>query len=237
MKFGLLGKSLSHSFSKSYFTKKFNELEFDHSYSNIEIPSILEVKSILTKNEFQGLNVTIPYKEEIIPFLDEVSTEAREIGAVNTILFRDGKSIGHNTDWIGVYESLLDLKKSGTKALIFGSGGASKAVQFALQKLNVGFKVVSRTSEFNYENLSSELIEEHGLLIQCTPLGTFPNGEEKIEIPYRGIGSNHILFDLVYNPAETAFLKEGIARNAQVMNGLSMLKVQAEEAWKIWMED
>ena len=233
--FGLIGKDLSHSFSKNYFTKKFlSENITDAEYLNFELKNISDFKLLINKNNLSGLNVTIPYKESIIPFLDELSEAAKQIGAVNTIQFINNKLTGHNTDYIGFKEAILPLLKKENNALILGNGGASKAIQFALNRLNIQYKIVSRKTSFNYLDISKEITEYHNIIINTTPLGTFPNTEEKPPIPYELLNKNHVLYDLVYNPAETQFLKLGKQKNCQVKNGLEMLKKQAEASWNIW---
>lgn len=233
--FGLIGKDLSHSFSKNYFTKKFlSENITDAEYLNFELKNISDFKLLINKNNLSGLNVTIPYKESIIPFLDELSEAAKQIGAVNTIQFINNKLTGHNTDYIGFTETILPLLKKENNALILGNGGASKAIQFALNRLNIQYKIVSRNTSFNYLDISKEITEYHNIIINTTPLGTFPNTEEKPPIPYELLNKNHVLYDLVYNPAETQFLKLGKQKNCQVKNGLEMLKKQAEASWNIW---
>ena len=232
---GLIGKDLSHSFSKNYFTKKFlSENITDAEYLNFELKNISDFKLLINKNNLSGLNVTIPYKESIIPFLDELSEAAKQIGAVNTIQFINNKLTGHNTDYIGFTETILPLLKKENNALILGNGGASKAIQFALNRLNIQYKIVSRNTSFNYLDISKEITEYHNIIINTTPLGTFPNTEEKPPIPYELLNKNHVLYDLVYNPAETQFLKLGKQKNCQVKNGLEMLKKQAEASWNIW---
>lgn len=233
--FGLIGKDLSHSFSKNYFTKKFlSENITDAEYLNFELKNISDFKLLINKNNLSGLNVTIPYKESIIPFLNELSEAAKQIGAVNTIQFINNKLTGHNTDYIGFTETILPLLKKENNALILGNGGASKAIQFALNRLNIQYKIVSRNTSFNYLDISKEITEYHNIIINTTPLGTFPNTEEKPPIPYELLNKNHVLYDLVYNPAETQFLKLGKQKNCQVKNGLEMLKKQAEASWNIW---
>jgi shikimate dehydrogenase len=238
--FGLIGKNISYSFSQKYFTNKFKEEKIKNStYHNFDIKSIDEISDVLKKNPFlKGLNVTIPYKEVVINKIDKLNNKAFEIGAINTIkITKKGKLIGYNTDEYGFRKSLKPhLKKHHKKALILGTGGASKAIAFALKKLDIGYNYVSRkkTYDFNYKNLTSKIIEEHQIIINCTPLGTFPNIEERPEIPYEAINSNHLLYDLIYNPSETSFLKKGKIKGATIINGESMLELQAEKSWRIW---
>lgn len=240
--FGLLGRDISYSFSSGYFKEKFTDLELeDHQYQNFDLSTIEEFSILLKKQEnLCGMNVTIPYKQEIIPFLDEIDSEAKEIGAVNTIKFlENGKTKGFNTDVFGFLNSLKPLlEKHHTKALILGTGGASKAVAFALQKLQIDFKFVSRNpsegNEISYTELSEEIITAHRIIINCTPLGTFPETELCPEIPYQFITSKHLLYDLIYNPSVTTFLKNGKNNGAKIKNGLEMLQLQAEKSWEIW---
>lgn len=239
-KFGLIGKNISYSFSKSYFTKKFEKENLPHSYENFDISSIKSFpKIILETQSLKGLSVTIPYKEEVIPYLDYLDSEAEKIGAVNTIKISDNKeTTGYNTDHYGFQKSLeefLPLQKK--TALILGTGGASKAIAYALEKLGFDYKYVSRTKtkgNFDYSEIDKSIIENHQLIINCTPLGTFPNITDCPPIPYQFITKNHLLFDLIYNPAETEFLKRGKLQGAKTSNGLKMLELQAEKAWLIW---
>lgn len=236
--FGLLGKNISYSFSRGYFTKKFKILELtNYEYVNFDLPSIELLPTILNDNVL-GFNVTIPYKEAIMQFLDIVSDEAREIGAVNTVKVEGGKLIGFNTDYIGFEESLKPLlKPHHKKALILGTGGASKAIKYVLERLKIQYKVVSRNpskGQFFYNDLTKKIIEEHTLIINCTPLGTFPNIDNSPNIPYKYLNNNHLLYDLIYNPAKTTFLVKGEQKGAAIFNGQRMLELQAERAWKIW---
>ncbi len=241
-KLGLLGKNISYSFSKAYFKKKFEDEQITNTtYENFDIENIDLFPSIIknTKN-LKGLNVTIPYKQQVIPYLNKVSKKAKTIGAVNTIkITKKGKLIGYNTDCYGFKKSLTPyLKPHHKNALILGTGGASKAVAYTLKKLDIDYSYVSRTSKkganFTYSSLTEEVINQHLIIINCTPLGTFPNIEDCPEIPYDAITSNHILFDLIYNPEETKFLKFGKNKYAITINGLNMLKLQAKKAWSIW---
>ena len=189
--------------------------------------------------QLKGLSVTIPYKEQIIPFLDDISSDAKAIGAVNCIKIKNQKLIGYNTDIVGFENSFKPLLKPfHQNALILGSGGASKAVKFVLKKLNIPFISVARnpsnTDEIAYQSLTHHLIEEHQIIINCTPVGTFPSVNEFPQIPYESLTSNHFLFDLIYNPSETIFLKNGKEKGALIKNGLEMLELQAEKAWEIW---
>lgn len=240
--FGLLGRNISYSFSSGYFNEKFNDLGLkNHSYVNFDIPTIDDFSTLPTQ-EIQGMNVTIPYKEEIIPFLNEIDSEAKEIGAVNTIKFLDsGMLKGYNTDVFGFKNSLKPLLKlHHTKALILGTGGASKAVKYALDALQIQSVFVSRTpinnNQISYSQLNESIIGEYTVVINCTPLGTFPETDLCPDLPYQFIGSKHLLYDLIYNPSETTFLKKGKEKGAIIKNGLEMLQLQAEKSWQIWNE-
>ena len=249
--YGLLGKSLGHSFSKDYFTKKFSKLNLDHSYQNIEIQNIEDIIPYIKEHKnLKGFNVTVPYKEEILPFLDEIDITAKEVGAVNTVkIYDDGRLKGFNTDVIG-FESLLeettrlqDYKTTSRSALILGSGGASKAVQYVLNKKNIPYKIVSRSFKLgmrneelgiSYEELNITGFRPYSIIINATPVGMFPNVYECLELPYSTADEHNIFIDLIYNPEETLFMKEGKAQGAAVYNGLTMLQEQAEAAWEIW---
>ncbi len=239
-KFGLLGKNIAYSFSKGYFSSKFSDLGLSNcSYENFDIEDISEFTEIIENTtNISGLNVTIPYKQAIIPYLNELEASAKAIGAVNTIKISPSGLKGYNTDAYGFQKSIEPyLKNHHKKALILGTGGASKAVAHILKKLNIDYKFVSRTAKnngFTYENLNQRIIEDFTIIINCSPLGTFPNITEKPQIPYTFISKNHLLFDLIYNPEKTAFLAQGEANGATILNGLRMLELQAEKAWEIW---
>lgn len=238
-KFGLIGKNIDYSFSKSYFTNKFEKENLEHTYENFDLENINQVHSLLKSEGIKGLNVTIPYKKAIIPYLDEIDSVAQKIGAVNTIKFLDnGKTKGFNTDYIGFSNSLQQfLPLQHNSALILGTGGASDAVAFALKLMDFKIAFVSRNispPNFLYNELDKEIIKDHPLIINTTPLGTFPNISESPNIPYEYLTKNHLLYDLIYNPSETSFLLKGKKRGAKTFNGLEMLINQAEEAWKIW---
>ncbi len=246
-KFGLIGYPLTHSFSKKYFAEKFQrEGISDASYELFELEKIGEIESLMAANKnLLGLNVTIPFKESVISFCDDLDETAKRSGAVNCLKIENAsmlkrKITGYNTDVIGFEKSLVPLlKPHHQKALILGSGGSSKAVQFVLRKLGIAFKIVSRVAEKNhlsYEALNQEILNEHLLIVHTTPLGMFPNNDEKPQLPYHFIHEKHLLFDLVYNPAATTFLQAGKAMGATVRNGLKMLEIQAEESWAIWQE-
>ncbi len=239
-RFGLIGRDISYSFSQGYFAEKFEKLGLhDHSYENFDIPNIADFLSLTNQSDIIGFNVTIPYKEAIIPHLDRLSKKAKKIGAVNTIKrTKKGRLKGYNTDCYGFKKSLKKhLKPSHTHALILGTGGASKAVAFVLEELQISYKFVSRSPRENgliYKQLDQYLLSTHTLIINCTPLGTFPDIERCPDIPYEFIGKNHLLYDLIYNPSETTFLSKGRVNGASTCNGLRMLELQAEKAWKIW---
>lgn len=239
--FGLIGRKLDHSFSKEYFTQKFQKENItDAAFELFPLPQISEFKELLRlQSSICGLAVTIPYKEEIIKELDEVDAIASSVGAVNCIVFKEGRTKGYNTDIIGFEKSLSKCYSKNIKsALILGSGGASKAVQFVFKKLNIPFTLVSRTKKIpqvlSYAELNKEVMLSHQLIVNCTPVGMGNRVDQKPDIPYQFINSSHCLFDLIYNPAETQFLKEGKARGAKILNGLKMLELQAEENWLLW---
>lgn len=244
-KLGLIGYPLGHSFSAGYFKSKFeNEKIAGYSYENFEIDSINLLPKIINENpELLGLNVTIPYKEAVIPFLDELSPEAAAIGAVNTIKITrtDGtiKLKGFNTDCHGFSESLKPfLASNHYNALILGTGGAAKAVEYVLKNIGIEVMYVSRNAskknEISYEVLNEVAMKRFPLIINSTPLGMFPKIDVCPNIPYEYIDSKNLLFDLIYNPEETLFLKKGKEKGAITLNGLQMLKLQAEKAWEIW---
>jgi shikimate dehydrogenase len=238
--YGLIGFPLTHSFSKKYFDTKFlNEAIINSSFELFSIPSIEDFKDVINTNNLKGLAVTIPYKKQVIPFLNEVDDAVKQLGACNCITFKNGILKGFNTDVLGFEKSLVQhIKPNHNKALILGTGGAAAAVEFVLQKLNISYELVSReakvTQQISYEMLTKELIEDRQLIINTTPLGTFPNVESCPNIPYHFLNNQHLLFDLVYNPSTTKFMQKGLAQKASVVNGYDMLVYQAEENWKIW---
>ena len=233
--FGLLGKELSYSFSAKYFTQKFISEEINKTqYLNFEIANITDFKSVIQKFQLTGLNVTIPYKESIIPFLDELDETAKIIGAVNTIHFLNGKLIGYNTDHIGFSKSIKPLLNGRKRAIILGNGGSAKAVKYALGQLGIEYKIVSRKTSFNYSDINSQTTSYYNIIINTTPLGCSSRINEFPNIPYKNLTNKHLLYDLIYNPNETKFLKYGKANNTHIKNGLEMLKIQAEESWRIW---
>lgn len=242
--FGLIGYPLQHSFSKQFFTEKFQNEAIEAEYVNFEISSIQEFKDILlTVPHLCGLNVTLPYKEKIIPYLNGLAESAQKIGAVNVIqiIKKQNKTatIGHNSDLYGFMESIKPLiqTQTHTKALVLGTGGASKAIIQGLIKLNIKPQLVSRKRNkgiLSYEDLTPDIISQHKVIVNCTPLGTYPNVDSCPNLPYEKITSTHLLYDLVYNPNTTLFLKKGMEQGAQTINGLKMLYLQAERSWEIW---
>ncbi len=243
--YGIIGYPLSHSFSKDYFNTKFknNDLS-DCSFRNFEIKNEGEFKALIADNPYlKGLSVTIPYKRSIMSFLDEIDGDAKKIGAVNCVKIerKERKTVltGYNTDVLGFERSFKPLLKSHhNKALVLGSGGASKAVIYVLEKLNIDYLIVTRSphgcKHIRYGVLHKEIMKEHNIIINTTPLGMYPNPDKCPDIPYEFINTDFLLFDLIYNPETTLFLKNGKEKGATIKNGLDMLHYQAEEAWKIW---
>ncbi len=243
--YGLIGKSIEHSFSAQYFKKKFEKEGIENTFYQLySLETIDEFNTLIGDfTEFSGLNVTIPYKKSILPFLDQLDNASKEIGAVNTIKFEwlnnKLRLLGFNTDYLGFLESIKpNLKEHHRKAIILGSGGSSAAVAYALNKLNIEYTIVSRnpneTNQINYQDVDKKLLKGHKLIINTTPLGMHPNNSSYPNIPYEFIGKNHFLYDLIYNPAETKFLTLGKKAGAKIQNGLQMLELQAEYSWKIW---
>ena len=242
-KYGLIGYPLGHSFSISYFNQKFQDEGIDAVYENFEIPTIDALTEVLDTNpNLRGLNVTIPYKEKVIPFLDSVSPEARAIGAVNVIrvthVGNEIKLKGFNSDVIGFTQSIEPmLEDCHKKALILGTGGASKAIDYGLKSLGLETVFVSRyrrPETICYEDITPEVIKEYNVIVNCTPLGMFPKTEECPALPYEAMDEHTILYDLIYNPDETLFMKKGAERGANVKNGLEMLLLQAFASWEFW---
>lgn len=243
MQFGLIGKFLSHSFSKAYFEKKFADQKLkDYSYVNFQVNTISEFRKILDSNSLTGLNVTVPYKEEVIPLLDELDEEAKLIGAVNCIKITNGRTKGYNTDAYGFRQSIKPfLEPKHNKALILGTGGSSKAVAFALKQIGVEVYFVTSSNKktentFFYSELNEIILSQFLLIVNCTPLGMFPEVDRCPDIPYQFVSSDHLIYDLIYNPEETLFLKKCKQKGATTINGLSMLHLQAEKGWEIWTE-
>ena len=245
-KYGLLGYPLGHSFSRNYFNQKFEAERIDAEYLNFEIPEIKEIKNVIKENpELNGLNVTIPYKEQVIPYLDDLDEDARLIGAVNVIKFSKGlfgkvKLKGYNSDIIGFKHSIEPLlKEHHRKALILGTGGASKAVFQGLKQLGVASTFVSRKAKeycITYEEITPKVMEQYTVIVNTTPLGMYPNVNACPDIPYDLLTSDHLLYDLLYNPDETLFMRKGKEKGAVVKNGLEMLLLQAFAAWEIWQK-
>jgi shikimate dehydrogenase len=245
MLFGLIGYPLGHSFSKEYFTQKFKQEGLtDYAYENFPIPQISELHQVITDHpDLMGLNVTIPYKEQVLKYLDDIDSEADAVGAVNTIcITRNHGAVhlkGYNSDIYGFERSIKPyLTSLHTKALILGTGGASKAIKYVLTKNRIAFVSASieelKENEIPYAQVTPEVVNERKLIINATPLGTYPNVDQCVSIPYQAITPEHILFDLVYNPPETKFMRLGKERGATIINGLGMLHGQAERSWEIW---
>jgi shikimate dehydrogenase len=240
-KFGLIGFPLGHSFSEKYFREKFQQASIkDCLYSNYELAMISDLPEILRDRELEGLNVTIPYKESVIPFLHKKDPVVEEIAACNCIRIQKGRLTGYNTDVYGFEESLSEkLTVTDKRALILGTGGSSKAVAWVLKKKGIQFLFVSRektgtVNRISYEDLSRDILQAHSLIINTTPLGMVPKTNDYPPIPYEWIGPEHYLFDLVYNPAKTLYLEKGELAGARTKNGTDMLAIQAEASWAIW---
>ncbi len=233
---GLIGKNIAYSFSKKYFEEKFKKLNLnDFSYEIFDIAKKHDINSIFENKNIIGLNVTIPYKVEIIDFLDELSDEAEKIGAVNTIHIRNGKKIGYNTDAFGFEKTLNATQETHHRsAIILGNGGASKAVQYVLNQHQIPFIIVSRKGALHFKNLTPKIVSEHQLIIQCTPVGTFPNITDCLDFPFEALTEKHLVIDLIYNPERTQLMKNAEKSGAKTINGLLMLHQQAEKAWEIW---
>tara|TARA_B110000444_G_scaffold125414_1_gene117843 strand:+ start:306 stop:1022 length:717 start_codon:yes stop_codon:yes gene_type:complete len=233
--YGLIGKSLEHSFSETYFNKKFKKLNLKaYNYNNYEIKNVSAVKELINKNNLIGLNVTIPFKIEIIKILDKLDKNAEITNSVNTIKIEKNKLIGYNTDIIGFEKSIIPIIDKRKNALILGNGGASKSIQHVLKKLNINFTVISRKDNKNYSNLKKEDIISHEIIINTTPLGMYPKIDLSPNILYEFINNKHLAYDLIYNPSETVFLKKAKNNGSKIKNGYEMLKIQADESWKIW---
>lgn len=242
-RFGLIGKSLTHSFSGQYFEKKFKtEGIADCCYELFPLEQIGELPGLLqAMPDLRGLNVTIPYKQSVITYLDELHIP-EEIGACNCISIRNGRCVGYNTDWIGFENSLLPLlEPRHAAAMVLGNGGASLAVRYVLRKNGIPFTLVGRKKsveiEVTYDELDVSMLQAHSILINTTPLGTYPSIDTCPPLPYEAIGPQHLLYDLVYNPAKTLFLQKGEERGARIKNGEEMLILQAEESWRIWNQE
>ena len=238
--YGLIGYPLGHSFSRKFFTEKFEKEGTDAQYLNFEIPSIEAFPNIIKNTPtLRGLNVTIPYKQQVMQHLDEISKEAKAIGAVNVVKVSKEGLIGYNSDVIGFVNSIRPLlKPHHKKALILGTGGASKAIHYGLEeKLGMETLFVSRTLRkgmITYEEVTNEVLKEYEVIVNCSPAGMFPHVDECPALPYEDMNERHLLYDLVYNPLETLFMKKGATMGACVKNGLEMLHLQALESWRIW---
>lgn len=241
---GLIGRKLGHSFSAKYFTEKFEReaLSTEYEYALYELPEIECVENFICSTpDLLGFNVTIPYKQQIIPYLDELSNEAQNIGAINCVKLVDGRRIGYNTDVDGIRISLDKLlgENQPDAALVLGTGGASQAVQYVLAERNISYQLVSRSREkgnLSYDDLSPEVIAAHQLIINASPVGMHPHEDQAPQICYDALSSGHYIFDLVYNPTVTLFMKRAAEQGTQTLSGLDMLYAQAEAAWKIWQE-
>jgi shikimate dehydrogenase len=238
-KYGLIGKSLSHSFSKTFFEGYFSTNNIEATYQNFEIQNEKELVDFLKEKKVDGCNVTIPYKQTIIPYLDELSEEAKVVGAVNTIRLENGRWIGNNTDVFGFKQSIKPfLTNRHEKALILGSGGAAKAVAYVLNEIGIEVLTVSRTlhgrNQFAYSDINEYMIKACKLIVNTTPVGMYPNVDESIEFPFSFLTLEHLVVDLIYNPEETVFLKNAKANHAMILNGASMLKEQALKSWDSW---
>ena len=239
-RYGLIGRNIAYSFSRGYFNRKFETENLENcTYENFDLNEIQELNKILTKKNICGLNVTTPFKREVVPFLDRLSPTAEKMNAVNTIKFHeDGTISGHNTDVYGFEKSLLEtVSIPPKKALILGTGGASSAVAFVMKKLNIEFSYISRSAGANaieYNKVDEKVMNEHHLIINASPVGTFPDTQLVPQLPYSFLNNDHVLFDLIYNPPETRFLQEGKKRGCRTLNGQKMLEYQAEKSWQIW---
>ncbi len=238
--YGLIGYPLTHSFSQQYFTKKFIDLGInDAEYFTFSIPTINDLSEIIeSHSKLCGFNITIPYKKQVLTFLNSADDTVRQLGACNCVYIKEGKLLGYNTDVIGFEKSLKPfLQEHHQKALILGTGGAAAAVAFVLQKLNIDFQFVSREPSINqlsYDQLNHQVVKDHTLIVNTSPVGQFPNTNDTPELPYESLGEQHHLFDLIYNPAETTFLQKGKLQGATIQNGHEMLVLQAEASWNIW---
>jgi shikimate dehydrogenase len=238
-RFAVIGQSLKHSFSPAYFKQKFEQLGLtDHSYEAVECPSLDDVRTLLQTRQLDGFNVTIPYKKSILSLLDDVSEDARAMGAVNTVVLRGKQWIGHNTDWIGFRTALVEMvneQQMPQKALVIGNGGAAQAVLYALRSLGIQTRTVARTGgDTNLTELKASEVRAADLLVQTTPIGMYPNEEACIDFPFEAVTGKHLVIDLIYNPLETLFMKRCRLAGARVQNGFRMLALQADHAWEIW---
>ena len=237
-RYGLIGKKLGHSFSKTFFSEYFDRHSIHASYENIELPDLDGIREKLVG--FDGFNVTIPYKEAVIPFLDEIDSIAKEIGAVNTVKVAGDKWIGYNTDAFGFHQSIKPfLTNRHERAIVFGTGGASKAIRYILDKIGVDIIQISRSPEvgqFAYEDVNEIMVSNCKLIVNTTPVGMFPNIDDCIDLSFDDLGEDHLVIDLIYNPEKTLLLRKAEEKGSAVLNGASMLKEQALAAYKIWNE-
>jgi shikimate dehydrogenase len=238
--YGLVGKTLVYSFSRTFFERLFAEQGINAEYRNFELQNMEQIRDVFALDP-SGLNVTIPYKEEIIPFLDDLSAEAKEIGAVNVVQFKDGKRIGHNTDAYGFQQSIKPfLTNKHERAMILGTGGASKAVAYVFKKIGIDVIFISRNPEgpkqFPYAAINEHMVSACKMVVNCTPVGTYPSVDESVLFPYHHLTADHLVVDLIYNPEKTKFLQLSEENGATILNGESMLKEQALRAWTIWQE-
>jgi shikimate dehydrogenase len=237
--YGLLGKTLQHSFSANFFSDYFVTENIVAKYQNFELKTIEDIQSVFDLQP-AGLNVTIPYKESVIPFLDELDPIAEKIGAVNTIVFDGDNKIGYNTDAFGFKQAIKPfLNNQHERALIFGTGGAAKAVASVLKEIGVDVIFISRdphgkNKHFNYSEVNLQMLNACKLMVNCTPVGTFPNSSDYLPLPYEGIGKDHLVIDLIYNPIKSMFLQKAESQGATIMNGEGMLKAQAMKSWSLW---
>lgn len=240
-RYGLIGYPLTHSFSEKYFTQKFKDLHIkDCSYQLFPLEDIDHIYDLYIQPDIVGFNVTIPYKESVLNYIEYVSEDIKKIGACNCVKISNSETYAYNTDIIGFEKSLLPLLKAHhTHALILGNGGASKAVQFVLEKLNIEYTIVSRKNTpkqqtICYTDCTENIVQSHTLIINTTPLGMFPHTEECPDIAYTAMTKQHLLYDLIYNPEKTRFLQKGEQQGATIKNGYEMLLLQAQESWHIW---
>ena len=240
--FGLIGKTLDHSFSKTFFKDYFEKHNIDAEYNNYPLENIEAIQNVFKIHQLKGLNVTIPYKESILPFLDKISPEAKEIGAVNVIKVINGEKIGFNTDAYGFHQSIKPfLTNKHERALILGTGGASKAVASVFKSLGINVVYISRNpigeNQFGYDEINDHMLNACKVIVNCTPIGTSPNIDDYISIPFEELTEHHLVIDLIYNPEKTKFLELAEKNGATILNGYSMLQQQALKAWEIWCQD
>lgn len=238
-KYGLIGRTLGHSFSKQYFEEKFQRENLNSTFENFELPNIEAIQTVFSSEDLVGLSVTIPYKEQVIPYLDELSEEAKIIGAVNCIAIKNGQKIGYNTDVFGFHQMIKPfLTNEHERAIILGTGGASKAVAYVFQQIGLDVIWISRTpansKQFPYEAINEHMLRACKVVVNCTPVGTFPDVDACVPFPFKFLTESHLCIDLIYNPSETAFLRKSKEQGATPLNGLTMLKEQANKAWELW---